>query len=79
MVRINSAASLQVVLERLHDARPHHVRLMVVTLGTYPIEKLAAAAQVKDKVQVVRSLDISIRGPFREHSAGTPPRNNHKA
>jgi hypothetical protein len=41
---------------------------MVVTLGTYPVEKLAAAAQVKDKVQVVRCLDTSVKRPFWEHS-----------
>ena len=52
---------------------------MVVTLGTYPVEKLATAAQVKYKVQVVRCLDVLVKHPFWEHSVEIPPRNNHKA
>jgi hypothetical protein len=40
---------------------------MVVNLRRYPVEKTAAAAQVKDKVQVDRCLDMSVRRPFREH------------
>jgi hypothetical protein len=49
---------------------------MVVTLGTYPVEKLAATAQVKDKVEVVRCLDTSVKLAFWEHSVEIPPRNN---
>jgi hypothetical protein len=79
MVRTKPAASLRAVLERLQDVKTLHVRFIIVTPGTYPVEKLAAAAQVKDKVQVVRCLDISVKGPLWERSVGIPPRNNHKA
>ena len=78
MVRTSAAASLRAVLERLRDAIIHHVRFMVVALGTYPVEKLAAAAQVKDKVEVVRCLDTSVKRPFWEHNVGIPPQNSHK-
>src|SRR6267154_2502803 len=38
------------VLRRLQDKRSHHVRFMVVALGTYPVKKLSATAQVEAKV-----------------------------
>ena len=33
-----------------------HSRLVVVALGAYPVEELAAGAEVEDEVQVVCSL-----------------------
>jgi hypothetical protein len=44
------------VLRRLQDRRPHNIRFMVIALGTYPVKKLSATAQVEAKVQVVGCL-----------------------
>ena len=80
IVRTNSAASLRMVLSRLQDEdHSTHVRLTVVTLGTCPTEKIAAAAQVKDKVHVDQCLELSVRRPFREHGVEIPPRKGHEA
>ena len=37
---------------------------MVVTLGTYPVKKLAAAAQVEAEIEVIGCLDLLVRRPF---------------
>jgi hypothetical protein len=36
--------------------RREHVRLVVVALGTYPVEQLAAGAQIEAEIEIVRGL-----------------------
>jgi hypothetical protein len=44
-------------VREIEDTRPVHVRLMVVTLGTYPVKQLTTAAQVEAEIEVVGCLD----------------------
>ena len=38
-----------------------YVRLMVVALGTYPVEKFTTGAQVEAKIQVIACLPFLVR------------------
>jgi hypothetical protein len=67
------------VSKRLQDKRAIHARLMVVTLGTYPVKKLSATAQVEDQVQIVGCLNLSVRNTFKELNADDPLQNNRRA
>ena len=49
---------------------------MVVALGTYPVEKFSAGAQVKAKVQVIGCLTLLVRDTSRKFGVGNGPRNN---
>src|SRR6267142_1160541 len=67
------------VSRRVQDKRAIHARLMVVTLGAYPVKKPSATAQVEDQVQIVGCLNLSVRNTFKELNVDDPPQNNRRA
>ena len=76
----NQLGSIAVsVSRRLQNKKAIYARLMVVTLGAYPVKKLSATAQVEDQVQVVGCLDLSVRNTFKELNVDDPPQNNRRA
>jgi len=50
------------ILHGLHDGanQSSSVGLMVVTLGTYPVEKFPTGAQVEAKIQIVGRLKVIV-------------------
>jgi hypothetical protein len=63
---------------RLQDKRAIYARLMVVTLGAYPVKELSTTAQVEDQIQVVGCLDLSVRNTFKELNVDDPLQNNRR-
>jgi len=54
------------------------VRLVIVPLCTYPIKELAARAEIKAEVEIVRCLAVT-KSAFRSLQVArhNRPRNNH--
>jgi hypothetical protein len=66
------------VSRRLQDKKAIYARLMVVTLGAYPVKELSTTAQVEDQIQVVGCLDLSVRNTFKELNVDDPLQNNRR-